>query len=285
MDTRMNVLACVDRSRYAASVADYAAWAARRLGLVLEFLHVIDPHAPVGPGQDHSGAIGPDAQEHLMTELSGRDEARSRREREAGRLFLNDLRMRALAAGATSVDVRQRLGRLDETIAEQQARTELFVLGRRGASAEATGRDLGRQLEWVVRAVDRPLLVAREQYTEPSRVLLAFDGGSMARRGIESIVAGPLLRGLPIHVLMVGKPGAAAQLEWAGRTLEGSGFEVTTELLPGDPETVIARTVKARGIDLLVMGAYSHSPLRALLVGSRTTELLRAASVSTLLLR
>jgi nucleotide-binding universal stress UspA family protein len=33
------------------------------------------------------------------------------------------------------------------------------------------------------------------------------------------------------------------------------------------------------------MGAYSHSPLRAWLFGSKTTELLRSAKVSTLLLR
>lgn len=33
------------------------------------------------------------------------------------------------------------------------------------------------------------------------------------------------------------------------------------------------------------MGAYTHSPLRKLFAGSKTTELLRAATVPTLLLR
>jgi len=36
---------------------------------------------------------------------------------------------------------------------------------------------------------------------------------------------------------------------------------------------------------MLLMGAYAHSPLRALIFGSKTTDLLRAATVPTLLLR
>ena len=41
----------------------------------------------------------------------------------------------------------------------------------------------------------------------------------------------------------------------------------------------------SQSIDLLVMGAYSHSPLRSLFLGSKTTDLLRAVRVPTLLLR
>ncbi len=39
------------------------------------------------------------------------------------------------------------------------------------------------------------------------------------------------------------------------------------------------------GFDRLVMGAYSHSPLRTWLFGSKTSEMLQASSVPTLLLR
>ena len=53
----------------------------------------------------------------------------------------------------------------------------------------------------------------------------------------------------------------------------------------GDPETLIAQTIRDEGHDLLVMGAYSHSPLRALFLGSRTSDLLRSATVPALLLR
>lgn len=64
-----------------------------------------------------------------------------------------------------------------------------------------------------------------------------------------------------------------------------AGFEVVADILPGDPETVIAREVTARNIDMLLMGAYAHSPLRALIFGSKTADLLRTATIPTLLLR
>ncbi len=206
INTDNKVLACVDQSRFADTVADYAAWAAHRMGAPLEFLHVIERHPELSASQDHSGAIGLGAQDSLLDQLSNEDEARSRSQREAGRVFLNHLRQRALAAGVTTVDMRQRHGALAETLAEQQADVRLFVLGRRGASAELSQRDLGRNLEWVVRAVERPILAVNERYQEPKRVLLAFDGSGVTRRGVEMIAASPLLKGLPIHVLMAGKP-------------------------------------------------------------------------------
>ncbi len=48
---------------------------------------------------------------------------------------------------------------------------------------------------------------------------------------------------------------------------------------------IIAKTVSELAIDLLIVGAYSHSPWRSMLVGSKTTDLLRSAKIPTLLLR
>ena len=104
------VLACVDQSHFADYVADYAAWAARRMHAPLELLHVIDRHPEVAMAADHSGAIGFDAQEQLLSELSDEDASRSKAAREQGRIFLNRLRERALAAGVEAPDVRQRYG-------------------------------------------------------------------------------------------------------------------------------------------------------------------------------
>ncbi len=281
------VLACVDQSSVATTVASYAAWAARRLEAPLEFLHVIDRHSDVEPEQDRSGTIGLNAQENLLHQLSDEDEVRSRKRREIGRIFLNQLRQQALAAGAASVDVRQRHGEIEETLSEQQSEVRLFVLGRRGASANTVHRELGSNLEWVVRRVNRPTLVVSDRYTEPSRVLLAFDGSGVTRRGVEMIASSPLLKGLHIHIIMAGKAQAhsAKLVDNAQAVLTDAGFSVTTEIRTETPEIVIPQAVKDQQIDLLVMGSYSHSPLRAWLFGSKTTELLRSAKVSTLLLR
>lgn len=287
MNSENKVLACVDQSHFADGVGDYAAWAAHRMDAPLEFLHVIERHPEQGSGDDHSGAIGIDAHEKLLNRLSAEDEVRTRNLREQGRIFLNRLRERAVAAGAPQVDVRQRHGELEETLAEQAEGVRMLVLGRRGEGAEATPRDLGRNVERVVRALHKPILAVPEDFHEPQRVMIAFDGGTVTRRGVEMVAGSPLFRGLPIHLLMSGKESAGApkQLEWAKTTLEAAGFEVTAVLKPGDAESIIASTAKAQSIDMLIMGAFGHSPLRSLLFGSKTADLLRSSSIPTLLLR
>ncbi len=287
MKNENTVLACVDQSHFADYVADYAAWAACRMAAPLEFLHVIDRHPEIATGDDHSGAIGFDAQEILLHQLSNEDESRSKAARERGRIFLNDLRERAIVAGVKAPDVRQRYGVLEETLVEQEDGVRLFVFGRRGESAEATQRDLGRNVERVVRALHRPILAVTDRFIEPRRVMIAFDGGIVTRRGVEMVAASPLFRGLPVHLLMSGKESqnASKQLEWAKSTLEAANFAIFPSLIPGDAESVIAKAIREQDIDMLIMGAYSHSPWRSLLFGSKTSDLLRSAKVPTLLLR
>ncbi|MEZ5653141.1 MAG: universal stress protein [Burkholderiaceae bacterium] len=287
MQSDQKVLACVDRSHFADTVTDYAAWAAQRLGAPLELLHVLDRHAEVSRSTDHSGAIGIDAQEQLLSELSEEDASQSKAAREQGRLFLNRLRERAAAAGVQAPDVRQRHGVLHVTLAEREGGVRLFVLGRRGESAEHTQRDLGRNVERVARSLHKPILTVTEGFTEPRRVMIAFDGGNVTRQGVSMVAASPLFRGLPVRLLMSGWQSreASKQLDWARKTLEAAGFEAPASLIPGDAESVIAKAVRDEAIDMLVMGAYSHSPLRSLFLGSKTSDLLRSASIPTLLLR
>ncbi|MEQ9519231.1 MAG: universal stress protein [Parvibaculum sp.] len=285
------ILACVDQSRFADFVTDYAVWAARRLDAPLELLHVINRHPETTTHVDHSGAIGFDAQEALLTELTDEDSERSRSAREEGRLILTRLRERALTAGVTA-DIRQRYGTLNETVTEQEDQIRLFVLGRRGQSAKTNQRDagphsLGRHVEEVVSSLSKPILTVTDSFKEPKRIMLAFDGGSVTRRGVRLMAGSPLFKGLPIHLLMSGKAGSAAerQLDWAKEMLEKAGFETKASFKPGDAETVITNNILGEDIDLLVMGAYSHVPWRRMLMGSKTTDLLRAAKVPTLLVR
>lgn len=287
MKMENKVLACVDLSHFADYVADYAAWAALRMDAPLKFLHVIERHPEIGSGEDHSGAIGIDSQETLLAKLSERDAALAKAAHEKGRIFLNRLRERAIAAGVDSPDMKQRHGTLEETLVEQEEEVRLFVLGRRGESAEVTNRDLGRSVERVVRALHKPILTVTEGFTEPRRVMIAFDGSNLTRKGVEMVAASPLFRGLPIHLLMSGKASqdGPRQLEWARKILEAADFEVISSLIPGDTERIVAQAIQEHDIDMLIMGAYAHSALRNLILGSKTNDLLRSARIPTLLLR
>mgnify|MGYP001401361681 FL=1 len=277
------ILACVDQSPYADYVADYAAWAARKLVLPLELLHIIDRHQEISASTDHSGAIGVDAQENLLNQLTEEEGTRARQVRDRGRVFLNGLRQRCEVDETLCVDTRQRYGQLLSTLEEQQQDVALYVLGRRGESAAHTRRDLGRHVEMISRQVRRPILTVAGEFIEPRSALIAYDGKRMTRRCVELIAKNPALNDIPVHVIMSGKRATDADkhLQWAKNTLNTAGFTVETAYLPGDPEQEITRAIGERQADLLVMGAYSRSPLRSLILGSRTNDLLRASQVPT----
>ena len=283
MNQPKKILACVDQSPFADYVADYSAWAARTFALPLELLHIIDRHPEIATSDDHSGAIGFDAQENLLNQLSEEEGQRSREIRERGRVFLNGLKKRCESAGTDDVDIRQRYGQLLDTLDEQQRDVALYVLGRRGRSAAHTQRDLGRHVERISRKIQRPILTVANEFSEPKSLLVAYDGKRMTRGCITLIAGNAALADLPVHVVMSGKQTneSEKQLQWATETLEGGGFSVETAYLPGDPEQQIMRALTDREIDVLVMGAYSRSPLRSLFLGSRTNDLLRASRVPT----
>ncbi len=287
MDNEHQVLACVDQSPFANAVADAGAWAAQRLGAPLELLHAIDRHPERGTGADHSGAIGINAQAELLNQLSADDEARTRVWREQGRVFLNQLRQRASVAGAPQVDVRQRHGALESTLAEQAGQVQLLVMGRQGTGSAAAPRTLGRHVERVVRAVNKPILVVPSDFQAPQRVMVAYDGGAVTRRAVELVATSPLCRGLPLGLLMAGPDSQAApkHLAWAMQRLQSAGFEVAAWQRPGDAPTAMADTVQAEGVGLIVMGAFGHSAWRSLFFGSKTADWLRQAQVPSLLVR
>lgn len=291
MEDEKKVLACVDRSHFSDYVADYAIWAAQRIQAPLKFLHVIDHHPEIGTGEDHSGAIGFNAQEALLTKLSEDDAKKAKAAHESGRIFLNRLRARAQAAGVVAPDMKQRHGELKETLVGLEAEVELFVWGRRGESSENAqpkqAQRIGRNVESVVRALHTPILSVTDSFREPRRTMIAFDGSSLTRRGVEYVAASPLFDGQAIHVLMAGRESqdAPKQMAWAEGTLAAAGREVVPMLIPGEVGSVIARTIHDQSIDLLVMGAYAHSPLRSLLFGCMTNTMLASSSIPTLLMR
>lgn len=80
-------------------------------------------------------------------------------------------------------------------------------------------------------------------------------------------------------------PTAHQQLQEAQQILQTAGFTADVTLLPGEQETTLPALLKTQGASLLVMGAYGHSRIRQLIVGSTTTTLLRVSDLPVLILR
>ena len=282
------VFACIDGLANTNAVIDWAAWAALRLAAPLEFLHVLERHPERAESQDYSGAIGMDAQQSLLQALSDADEKRGKPAQEAGRRLLAAARQRAAASGVVQLDARLRHGEFVDTVVELQTDAGLFVLGEHFHASGPAKMHLDHRVERVLRAVLRPVLVATaDAFEPPQRCVIAFDGSTSARKAGDKVAASPMLNGLPVLLARVGVESKLArrQLGEARSALEASGFAVEIELMAGEPQAVLPDLVKARGPALLVMGAYGHSRLRQLVLGSTTTTLLRLSEVPVLFLR
>lgn len=281
-----NVMACVDGSNTTAAVCDYAAWASLRLNAPLVFLHVLDKSEyPVK--SNLSGNIGLGSREALLEELAALDEKRGKLAMEQGRLLLEAAQQRAVANAVGDSSARQRHGGLVDTLAELEDEIRLLVIGRQGEHGDSIGAHIGSQVENVVRTMHRPILVCPSEYQTPQRVMLAFDGSATTRKGVETVAASPLFKGLPCHVVMAGADSGEArqQLDWAKSTLEAAGFDTSASIHAGEVEAVLRDYRKQHDIDLLIMGAYGHSRIRRFLVGSTTANVIRNTSAPLLLLR
>ncbi|WP_207455377.1 universal stress protein [Azospirillum sp. SYSU D00513] len=283
------ILACVDGSPYTPSVCDHAAWAAARTGDPVELLHAIGrrdiPSVP--HGLDLSGSLDAGETERLMAELAEMDARRAKLMQGRGRAVLEDARARVQAAGVAQAEVRLRNGDLLDALAEAEGDARLTVIGKRGSAADFAQSHLGSNLERVVRASRKPVLVASRDFKPVERFLIAFDGSASATRAVEAVAGGTLLRGLDCRLLTVGANPAEANpaLDGAAARLREAGYRVQVDILPGEPEEVIPDHAARNGVDLLVMGAYGHSRIRQLIVGSTTTAMVRACRIPVLMVR
>jgi nucleotide-binding universal stress UspA family protein len=76
-----------------------------------------------------------------------------------------------------------------------------------------------------------------------------------------------------------------SELEWALSTLREGGHQAEGAIRAGEVDEALQAYEKEHSIDLLVMGAYGHSRIRHLLVGSTTTAMLRGSRIPVLILR
>lgn len=278
------IIALIDGSIYSRSVCENVAWMAQRTGAAIELVHVLGRREV--PSSDLSGTIALGARSALLQELSALDEQRAKLAQQRGRAILEDAQ--AVRAGAgLHASLRLRNGDLLETVAEAEKDASLIVIGKRGEAADFATLHLGSNLERIVRSATRPVYVAARAFRPVAKVLIAYDGGASTMRAVDHVARSPLLAGLDVRLLTVGAdtPEHRRKLDDARATLMAGGYAASADIVGGQPDKVIAETVERDGIDLLVMGAYGHSRIRAMIIGSTTTEMIRACRIPVLLVR
>lgn len=282
-----SLTALIDGSTYSGSVCDHAAWAAERLTAAVQLVHVVGRRDTNSEAADLSGSIGLGARTALLEELAELDAQKAKLTQKRGRLLLDEARERLLQAGLAEVSTTLRNGDLIESVLETEKAAYLIVIGKRGEAADFAKLHLGSNLERVVRAVHKPVLVSSRAFKPVKRFLIAFDGGASAMKAVDHVARSGLFAGLECHLLTAGTdtPDARQKLDKAAETLRAAGFSVQADIEPGTADAAIAKRVEADSIDLLAMGAYGHSRIRSLIIGSTTTEMIRSCLIPVMLFR
>lgn len=283
----IKLIAFVDGSIYSKSVCDHAAWVAIKLDGSVDLIHVRGRRNDSGTPVDLSGSIGLGARTSLLEELAEQDGVVARLDHKRGRAILDDARETVLAAGVSQVSTLLRNDGIVETVQDFESGAGLIVIGKRGKKTESDETHLGSNFERVVRASHKPVLVAARSFKPIKRFLIAFDGGPSANKAIDYLAGKQVFNNLECHLLNVANPTTEAkqQLENTATLLRDAGYLVKTTIQAGQAEAVICETIKNNEIDLLVMGAYGHSRIRNLIIGSTTTAMIRSCKIPVLLFR
>ena len=277
------ILGCIDGASLTAAVCDYSAWLAGKIAAPVKLLHNLE-HRPQAPLADLSGSIGLGSQEELLEELIKVEQHRNRLLMEKGKLMLDAARQRVEAEGVSDIEAWRRNGSLQETLVEHEEDIRVLVMGVRGD--EHREGQLGAHLETVIRALHKPVLVVNKAFTAPKRVMLAYDGQDAARKALDMMINSAIFKDIPCDLVYVGEErlGEDLLLE-ASSLLTKANIQHTTVCLQGRGDEVLCQYQIDNDIDMTVMGAYSHHPLRNMLLGSFTAKMLQKNRQPLLLLR
>lgn len=284
--SKVQITACIDGSAISNTVCETAAWASRVLEAPLTLLHVLEKNLTPAT-EDLSGAIGLGSREHLLDDLTEQDEKRNKQAIEQGKYLLANAKQVAMDGGAKQVNVQQRHDELLDALLACEDNTRLFVIGRLGSDHDIEQQTIGSHINNIVRSIHTPILMATGKFSTPNNYMLAYDGSETSDKAIEKIANSPLLHKLPGHVVMVGTdtPDNQQRLKHACELLSDKGHQVQAHLLQGNVVDSLLEFQNQHGIELKVMGAYGHSFIRELILGSNTTKMLGSSTVPVLILR
>ncbi|MBI1849568.1 MAG: universal stress protein [Planctomycetes bacterium] len=274
------LLAAIDTSEFGAKVSDYAVFVARVFGSHVHALSVIETKKIEGPLlRDYLATVG------LEPGLEYKDKVTRFLEAKA-RAILADLEGRCKAAGIPC-DCEVTRGIAARLILERGQRCDLIVIGQKGEHGEWHGESLGGSVQGVVRASARPILVTPKKYRDITRAVVAYDGSQHSRQALQ--LAAEIARRTNLHFTVLTVDGGHA-------TEDALRAEIATRIGPtvpahevavrsGDPHRAILDVAERLDCQMIVMGAYGHSRIRELIIGSTTEQVLRSARIPVLLTR
>jgi nucleotide-binding universal stress UspA family protein len=187
-----------------------------------------------------------------------------------------------------STDIRT--GIPGELIAREAVAHDIVVMARTGYSRVSGPHErVDTIVSHALRGSVRPVLVAGRSFTaeaEIRTIMVAFDGSVHAARAL--LAAGELgaRRGVRCKLVAIASSQNAGKeiLTPAESFLYHHGVSPESKIVIGSRASeVICEIAMESRVDILVMGAYGHSPIREMLFGSTTERVLSHCQATVLL--
>jgi nucleotide-binding universal stress UspA family protein len=275
------ILVALDGSQHASAAIEYALWLAERMEARLLGLHVIDIVSIEGSFlHDVSGSLG--FEPYLDFSSKMREALQER-----GKVLLETFEKRCQERGL-ACETALPMGVVANEICDQARAADLIIVGHRGVNEQFSTGLLGGTTESVARKAPKPVLVSPMTFAPVTRPLLAYDGSPRASAAMHTAAEVAKALALPLTVVHVGKEGSTSAekcLDEARRYLDAYDLEVTTKLLTGPRHQRIVDVLRDGGFDLLFIGAYGHSRIIEMVLGSTTEFVLRNSPCPVFLAR
>ncbi|GAB4281509.1 MAG TPA: universal stress protein [Opitutae bacterium] len=281
------VLICTDGSPYSEECCQFAAWLAKRVDVHLHAVYVSDLRQfELSVVADLSGSMGIQPYQGMLTQIQDMEDQKAKLLKAGTLDFFNK---QGLEDRVTFAHYKGLLVDRVLDLEREDPEIGMVMLGKRGENANFATEHLGSTMERVVRASEKPCLVTSRKFREIKKIAFAYDGSPSCQKALKFLSTSPLFEGLDVHLVTVdegrNEEEASERLSEASSQLQASGLKLVTQVLTGIAENVIGEYVESEDIDLLVMGAYGHSRIRYLIIGSTTTDLIRRCHIPILLFR
>jgi len=282
------IVSCIDYSKSANGILSLTKALTEKMDSKVSLLHVVSPHFDEKTEPNLVGNIGFSTNTKLLEELTKIDEKRGKLEQQRGELVLNLSKEELVKRGVKGdIDLIHQRGSLVEIIGDIESDLDVFVMGKYGEYSEKHAHNMiGSNIENVARLISKPLFIATNEFSKLEKVVLCYDGSETAKRALKYVSESKIFKKLSINILVVGEGSAELKsiLSKAVKELTDSGLEASGTIAQGVAiEDIVSKHCKDNDIDLVVAGAYGHSKIRNLILGSNTTKIIKKSNVSVLL--
>jgi len=275
------ILVALDGSEHSHTAARYALWLGQRLGATVIGLHVVDIVSIEGSFfHDISGSLG--FEPYLDFSSKMREVLHER-----GKALLEEFADKAAKSGVRA-DTVLGMGVVANEIAEHAKTADLVVIGHRGVNEKFSTGLLGSTAESVTRKCPKPVFVCTLDFRECANPVLAYDGSQRAAAAMQSAAEFCTTLSLPLTVLTVNKDAAAGRkiLDEAEKYMRAYALQTSFVLQQtGNAPERITNFIREHQHDLLFIGAYGHSRIIEMVLGSTTEYVMRNSPCAVFLNR